>query len=220
MYDAIVVGARCAGSPTAMLLARKGYRVLLLDKSHFPSDIMSTHYMQAPGVARMQRWGLLDRLRATTAPAITKVTITFGEMSFSPPFPDPDNPPEAWCPRRIVLDKILVDAAVEAGAELREGFSVRELLFEDERVVGIRGGADGAMVEERARIVVGADGLHSLVAKSVQPPEYQVIPSLTYGCGAGAGGGNTYFTVEDMLKTAKIYALTAMELCNRNAGAA
>ena len=65
MYDAIVVGARCAGSPTAMLLARKGYRVLLLDKSSFPSDIMSTHYIHPPGVARLKRWGLLERLHAT-----------------------------------------------------------------------------------------------------------------------------------------------------------
>jgi flavin-dependent dehydrogenase len=118
-------------------------------------------------------------------------------MSFSPPV-DPDHPAEAWCPRRSVLDKLLVDAAVEAGAELREGFAVRELLFEDGAVVGIRGGSDGATVEERARIVVGADGLHSLVAKSVEAPEYQAIPSLTYGyyaywSGVPCVGAELYF---------------------------
>ncbi|HXF60055.1 MAG TPA: FAD-dependent monooxygenase, partial [Caldilineaceae bacterium] len=64
MYDAIVVGARCAGSPTAMLLARKGYRVLLLDKAGFPSDTLSTHYIHQPGVACLKRWGLLDKVIA------------------------------------------------------------------------------------------------------------------------------------------------------------
>ena len=204
MYDAIIVGARCGGSPAAMLLARKGYRVLLLDKSHFPSDIMSTHYVQPPGVARMQRWGILDRLRATTAPPITKVTVTFGEMTFSPPVPEGEAPPEAWCPRRIVLDKILVDAAVEAGAELREGFSVKELVFDGDRVAGVRGGANGSVVEERAKIVIGADGLHSLVAKAVQAPEYNTIPSLTYGyyaywSGVPCTGAELYFADAGLL---------------------
>ena len=204
MYDAIIVGARCGGSPTAMLLARKGYKVLLLDKSSFPSDIMSTHYMQAPGVARMGRWGILDQLRATTAPPITKIKITFGEMSFSPPIPEGEAPPEAWCPRRIVLDKILVDAAVAAGAELREGFSVRELMFDGDQVVGVRGGGNGATVEERAKIVIGADGLHSLVAKSVQAPEYNTIPSLTYGyyaywSGVPCEGAELYFADAGLL---------------------
>ena len=68
MYDAIVLGARCAGSPTAMLLARKGYRVLLVDKARFPSDILSTHYIHQAGVARLERWGLLERLRSSNCP--------------------------------------------------------------------------------------------------------------------------------------------------------
>ena len=69
-YDAIVVGARCAGSPTAMLLARKGYRVLLLDRARFPSDILSTHYIHQPGCARLKRWGLLDRVIASNCPPV------------------------------------------------------------------------------------------------------------------------------------------------------
>ena len=182
MYDAIVVGARCAESPTAMLLARQGYRVLLLDKSTFPSDIMSTHYIHQPGVAMLKRWGVLDALRATNCPPITKVTLTFGDVVFNPP-PPPDDAPvqEAFCPRRTVLDKILVDAAVEAGAELREGFSVREIVMHGDRVTGVRGAAKGgATVTEEARIVIGADGLHSKVAAAVKPAEYDTKPTFTF----------------------------------------
>ncbi len=182
MYDAIVVGARCAGSPTAMLLARKGYRVLLVDKASFPSDTMSTHYIHQPGVARLARWGLLQRLRATNAPPILKLTVSMGETVIAPPPPiEGEAVAEAWCPRRTVLDKILVDAAAEAGAELRENFPVREVVREGDLVHGMRGGGDGALVTEEARIVVGADGMHSLVARTVQAPEYRALPPLTFG---------------------------------------
>src|SRR5438445_6160376 len=83
MYDAIVVGARCAGSPTAMLLARKGYRVLLVDRDHFPSDIMSTHYLHLSGAAQLKRWGLLDRVLATNCPPISRLTLDFGAFVIS-----------------------------------------------------------------------------------------------------------------------------------------
>ncbi len=88
MYDAIVGGARCAGSPTAMLLARKGYNVLLVDKSTFPSDIMSTHNIHPPGVARLERWGLLESVLETNAPLITKVISHMGEPPVAAPQPD------------------------------------------------------------------------------------------------------------------------------------
>src|SRR4051794_17235429 len=69
-YDAIVVGARCAGSPTAMLLARQGQRVLVVDRATFPSDTVSTHLIHAPGVAALARWGVLDKVIATGCPPI------------------------------------------------------------------------------------------------------------------------------------------------------
>src|SRR5438034_3016281 len=183
MYDAIVVGARCAGAPTAMLLARKGYDVLFVDRDSFPSDIMSTHYIHLPGIARLKNWGLLDRLLATGCPPITSATMHFGEAIFQPPNMAqlfPGVPQVTLCPRRLVLDKLLIDAAVEFGAEFRAGFSVHGLLWEDGRVSGIRGSVNGQPFEEHARIVIGADGLHSRVAREVKPPEYNIIPSLTF----------------------------------------
>lgn len=176
MYDAIIVGARCAGSPTGMLLAQKGYKVLVVDRMTFPSDILSTHAFAGDAAERLHKWGLLDRVLAT---GVTQckggLSIWLDQeefkLSFGPsPYPN-------IAPRRTVLDKILVDAAREAGAEVREGFSMQELLVEDGRVVGVRGQtADNPEVIERARVVIGADGKYSHVAKAVAAVEYNTIP--------------------------------------------
>ena len=202
-YDAIVVGARCGGSPTAMLLARKGYRVLVVDKATFPSDTMSTHFIHPPGVAALARWGILDRLEATNCPPITRYSFDFGPVTIAgSPRPAGDTA-RAYCPRRIVLDALLVEAAAAAGAEVREAFTVDEIVVEDGRVTGVRGHAKGgATVTERARVVVGADGLHSLVAKAVQPEQYNEVPDLaplyyTYWSGLPVEGFETYIRGED-----------------------
>lgn len=177
-YDVIVVGARCAGSPTSMLLARKGYRVLVVDRASFPSDTISTHIVQPLAVAALARWGLLDRLRATGCPPIHTFTYDFGPVTIAGA-PGTADAPVAYCPRRTVLDKLLVDAASEAGAEVREGFAVEEILVENGSVTGIKGRSPGgAAVTERARVVVGADGRHSRVAEAVQPPQYNEKPQL------------------------------------------
>jgi flavin-dependent dehydrogenase len=181
MYDAIVVGARCAGSPTAMLLARKGYRVLLVDSARFPSDTMSTHALKVAAAARLERWGLLDRIADTNCPAILRGTLDFGPLRLSGSAPPLDDVSVAYCVRRTLLDKILVDAAVEAGAELREGFRVTELTSDDGRVTGISGNSNLGVASEEARIVIGADGLHSVVARSVQAPSYEDRGTLTCG---------------------------------------
>ncbi|GAA4717584.1 NAD(P)/FAD-dependent oxidoreductase [Phytohabitans rumicis] len=181
-YDVIVVGARCAGSPTAMLLARQGYRVLVVDRSTFPSDTVSTHLIHPPGVAALRRWGLLDRLVATGCPPIDTYVLDFGPFALVGA-PGTEESPVAYAPRRTVLDKLLVDAAAEAGAEVREGFVVDELLTDGDRVTGIRGHAlgGGEPVTEHARVVVGADGLRSVVAGSVRLDQYHEKPKLLCG---------------------------------------
>lgn len=180
-YDAIVVGARCAGSPTAMLLARKGYRVLVVDRATFPSDTISTHIVQPIAVAALERWHLLDRLMASGCPPIHTYAFDFGPFTIAGT-PGTVEAPIAYCPRRTVLDKLLLDAAAEAGAEIREGFTVDEILIDDGVVCGIKGysKAGGAMIE-RARVVVGADGRHSVVAKAVRPEQYNERPPLEAG---------------------------------------
>jgi flavin-dependent dehydrogenase len=181
-YDAIVVGARCAGSPTAMLLARKGHQVLLVDKDHFPSDTLSTHMIHPPGIALLKQWGLLDRLIATGCPAIDRYTLDFGHFVISGHPRPADGVAMGYGPRRTILDKLLLDAAAEAGAEIREGFTVEEILFEDGRVTGVRGHTQGgASISEHARIVIGADGRHSLVAKAVRPEQYNEKSPLQAG---------------------------------------
>ncbi len=180
-YDVIVVGARCAGSPTAMLLARKGYRVVVVDRATFPSDTLSTHIVHPPGVAALKRWGLLDRLAATGCPPIDTYAFDFGPFTLSGA-PGTDDSPIAYCPRRTVLDKLLVDAASEAGAEVREEFTVQDVVTENGRVVGLRGHSKGGdSVTERAQVVIGADGRNSLVARAVGPEQYNEKPQILSG---------------------------------------
>jgi len=180
MYDAIVVGARCAGSSAALLLARKGYKVLLVDRSSFPSDLpFSTHYIHQSGIARLKRWGMLDEVVRSGCPPITTFHFDFRTFVLTGSPPAADGVREAYAPRRKVLDSILVDAAAAAGAELRTAFSVDDLLFENGAVCGIHGrNKGGSTVVEKARILIGADGMHSIVAKTVQAAEYNVKPPL------------------------------------------
>jgi 2-polyprenyl-6-methoxyphenol hydroxylase-like FAD-dependent oxidoreductase len=177
-FDAIVVGARCAGSPTAMLLARKGYRVLVVDRATFPSDTVSTHILHPLGVRALSKWGIVDRLAVTGCPAIHTYAFDFGSFTIVGA-PGTRDAPIAYCPRRTILDKLLVDAAAQSGAEIREGFVVEELLIEEGRVVGVKGRSKhGGSVVERAQVVVGADGRNSFVAEASRPEHYDEKPPL------------------------------------------
>ncbi len=177
-YDVIVVGARVAGAATAMLLARRGLRVLAVDRAGFPSDTVSSHQVQPPGIARLQRWGLLDRVRDSGEPATRRVR-------FDAPYAvlDGDLPGDLYSPRRTVLDSLLVDAARAAGAEVRERCTVDGLVWRDGRVAGIRcRERGGAAYTISAPLVVGADGKHSFVARAVGARCYRQRPAATFAC--------------------------------------
>jgi flavin-dependent dehydrogenase len=180
MYDAIIIGARCAGSPTAMLLARKGYKVLLLDRASFPSDTISTHIILLKGVAKLKKWDLADKIISSGCPVIHHLAFDLGPIKISASPPPLNGTSEVMAPRRIILDKILVDAAVDAGAELRDNSTVEEILMENGRVTGVRCRTkNGTEWAEKARIVIGADGKNSLLARTVQAEEYNNHPKMT-----------------------------------------
>jgi flavin-dependent dehydrogenase len=182
MYDAIVVGARCAGSPTAMLLARRGYRVLLVDQAAFPSDTVSTHHLHRTGLATASRWGILPDLLASGGARIQRWSFDLGPFALiGNPLPA-DGIDFDLCPRRTVLDKILLDRAAGAGAEVRERFAMTGIVTDGDRVCGIEGQtAAGGVVREQARIVIGADGRRSRVARLVNAHTYDARPALTFG---------------------------------------
>ncbi|MGW0808334.1 FAD-dependent oxidoreductase [Nonomuraea sp. NPDC002799] len=170
MYDVIVVGARCAGSPAAMLLARAGYRVLLVDKARFPRDTLSTHYLHQPGVAALGRWGVLDDVVATGCPPIDRIVYQVEDVRLEGCSWGVDGYRTAYAPRRHRLDPVLAAAAVAAGAEFRDGCQVDDLLYDGDRVCGVALRTATGRFEERARLVVGADGMRSTVAALAGAP--------------------------------------------------
>jgi len=198
MFDAIVIGSRCAGAATALQLARRGRRALVLDRSVFPSDVLSGHTIQPAGMARLARWGLLDRVRATGVPFASDVRFDFGSVVLQGSPVPVDGIDSAVCIRRTVIDPILADAAAEAGAEIRLGHSVTELLRDGDSVVGVRGhDGGGRPFEARAEVVIGADGARSFIARAVEAPAYNVRPARTitvysYWDGVDVGGIELY----------------------------
>ena len=198
-YDVIVVGARVAGAATAMLLARQGLRVLAVDRASFPSDTISSHQLQVPGVALLHRWGLLGKLTAAGTPPARRVRFDAGGgLVMDGQFPAYEGVDALYSPRRTLLDTILVEAAREAGAEVRENFRVTQVTVSGGRVTGIRGGARGRPeVTESANLVIGADGKRSLVAGAVAARRYRERParsfaSYSYWAGLPVTGGELY----------------------------
>jgi flavin-dependent dehydrogenase len=174
MHDVIIIGGRCAGASLALLLARAGLRPLVLERAVFPSDTMSGHYIHPAGVACLRRWGLGDLLAAAGAPAQRRITVDFGPVALSgTPAPATDGTTEAFAPRRHAFDTLLAEAASASGAAFRDGTSFLEPLVEDSRVVGVRAVGPGGREETlRARLVIGADGKRSRLARAVGAARY------------------------------------------------
>ena len=181
MYDVAIVGARCAGSALALMLARHGLNVVMIDRATFPSDTMSGHFIQPAGVSCLRRLGLFEALEALRAPGQETMTMDFGPVVLSGrPAPASDGTSDSHAPRRYLFDPMVADAAVAAGTELREGVSFVEPVIEDGRVTGMRvKGESGHTDTIQARLVVGADGKRSRVARTVGAQAYDNRPAAS-----------------------------------------
>ena len=171
-HDVVVVGGRAAGGATALLLARMGHDVVVLEREVFPSDTLSTHAIARSGVVQLSRWGLLESVLASGAPAIREVTFHRGDESITRRVKAQAGVDLLVAPRRYVLDTIVSDAAQEAGADVRFGVTVTGVRHDGAgRVVGVSArDRAGDPAELNARFVVGADGLGSRIARSVGAP--------------------------------------------------
>ena len=170
-YDAVVVGARVAGASTAMLMAREGLRVLLLERAPAPgTDTLSTLALMRGGVLQLARWGMLDSVRAAGTPAVRTTLVHYGEETVTVPIQEKAGVGELFAPRRTLLDRVLVEGAAAAGVEVRFGAAVDGLRWEHGRVTGVDGrDRNGHRFEARAALVVGADGHTSGIARAVAP---------------------------------------------------
>ena len=176
-FDVVIVGARCAGSPLATLLARQGVRVALVERAKFPRDTLSTHIFEAPGINLLARLGVLDRVCATGAEPIRRLDFRQDEFAARvEPSPRPGDIGGAMSVRRFLLDPILAEAAADAGAEVMMETNVTGLV-QNGRVTGVRVASGGSERELSARLVVGADGRNSTVAKLTGARKYHVVPS-------------------------------------------
>ncbi|MCZ8380661.1 NAD(P)/FAD-dependent oxidoreductase [Mycobacterium sp. CPCC 205372] len=172
IFDVVIVGARCAGSPLAVMLARRGFTVCIVDKAQFPSETPSTHVIQPCGTAVLERIGALDAVMAAGAVPIDRFTLVNEDVRIDGGLDPAVFPRPGLCVRRLTLDALLVESAVAAGADVRTGVKVTGVLTEGERTVGVETGRGPI----RAHLVVGADGRQSGVAANVGAQEYLTTP--------------------------------------------
>ncbi len=189
-HDVVVVGARCAGAATALLLARQGFDVALVDRADLPSDTLSTHALARGGVVQLARWGLLDDVLASGVPQVRSASFVLPDGRIDRGIKRSAGLDFVIAPRRYILDAILLRAAEEAGVAVRTGVSVTGTVTDRRgRVTGValRDRADGTGTLS-SRLVVGADGVRSPVARSVGArilEERPAIASATYTYVAG-----------------------------------
>ena len=169
-YDVVIVGARCAGAATALLLARRGLRVLAIDRGRYGSDTVSTHALMRAGVLQLARWGVLDGIKAAGTPVVRSTSFHYGDEIVAVQIKPQNDIEGLYAPRRTVIDRVLVDAARRAGAEIAFETELVDLVRGDSgRVCGIRlrnGHARERQVS--AGLVIGADGVgpRSLVSSA------------------------------------------------------
>jgi len=181
-YDVVIVGARCAGAATAMLLARRGLNVLVLERARRGADTLSTHALMRGGAVQLRRWGLLDRIAAAGTPAIRRTAFHYGDDTTTVSIKPAAGVDALYAPRRTLLDQVLVDAALAAGAQVRFGVDVTGLERDSAgRVVGVVGrDRSGDQLRAHGWLTVGADGARSLVARDAG------AATVRTGVGSGA----------------------------------
>jgi flavin-dependent dehydrogenase len=199
-YDVVVVGARCAGAATALLLARAGHRVLVVDRGRYGTDTLSTHALMRGAVVQLHRWNILPGVIAADTTPVRQATFFYDDESVSVPIAPRDGVDALYAPRRYVLDRLLVDAAAAAGADIVYGVRIRELQRSDAgRVTGVALEDEfGRVHRVAARVVVGADGLRSTVARLAGAAAYRVgqhASATMYGhwSGLDVNGYEWYF---------------------------
>jgi 2-polyprenyl-6-methoxyphenol hydroxylase-like FAD-dependent oxidoreductase len=199
-YDAIVIGARCAGAATAMLLARRGLRVLAVDRDRYGTDTLSTHALMRGGVLQLHRWGLLERLIAAGTPTVRSTSFHYADDVVDIQIKPQDGMDGLYAPRRTVIDRLLVDAARESGAEIEYGTRLIDLMRSSQgRVRGVHlRDSQGHDSQVAAEFVVGADGARSTVADLVGAERYRTAPHATgsvfsYWSNTGIEGYHWYY---------------------------
>src|SRR5688572_30032896 len=198
--DVIVIGARCAGAATAMLLARTGHRVLLVDRGRYGTDTVSTHALMRGAVVQLHRWNVLPAVIAAGTTPVRQATFFYGDESVAVPVKPRDGIDALYAPRRYVLDRLLVDAAGAAGADIVYGVRFKGLQRSDTgRVIGVvLEDESGREHRVASRVVVGADGMRSTVARLAGAQTYRVGQHATgtmYGhwSGLDVDGYGWYF---------------------------
>lgn len=177
-YDCVIVGARCAGSPLAALLARRGLRTAVVEQATFPCDTLSTHLIHAQALAFLDRLGVMEKIRATGAPLVGRFDTRQEDLEYTTPIPQQPGDVGGFASvRRALLDPILAQAAVEAGADLRMASKVTALVEDRGRVAGVRVTQNGSETTLRARLVIGADGRNSTIASLVGARKYNLTPN-------------------------------------------
>lgn len=178
-YDVIIIGARVAGSSLAYELSKAGYEVLLVDRSSFPSDILSTHNFFNNSVAMLREMGVLEQLLQTGTPVYKRAYVQMDGVVIDGIYPEVNGETHCLCIRRKYLDRILFDhAAAQRQVTAMEGFRVTDVLMHNDKVTGIVGlSRDGKREEFTARLVVGADGRHSTLRDLVKSERKMAVPT-------------------------------------------